>query len=568
MNTRKKFTAFILAVFMCVPMMVQPVFAEQPETFKVIFKTNADVIMGEKEYTVGEASNALPTVDELGTLFSDFLTRAKQKGNVYVKNPLWYEDLEFTEPANMPEVKAGEEYTVYCGFTTGLAVAGLVNINLEKSYSIVNGDKYNISPFIGAGISASNSRPDTYESTKVIFEKNTNDRWETVGDEYYTDYKGIEWPNMIYFKSVEDSGEYRIKHLKYTATDNNGDILYYDYAYDENNTIFDVTITPVELTISGVTAVNREYDGTDKVELTGGTLEGVLFDDDVDFQLGEGVVDNAEVGEGKAVTTNVEPTGEKCINYILKQPEDITVNIKPVPASEDNKSFGGSSHSLEEKKKDKNNDKTSDDKKDKNNDKDNNNNITEEINGQNTKDERQNFEDVNVNDWFYNDVTKANENGLMNGISNSKFNPNGYMTRAMAAVIIHNVENKPVPEDIASFLDVTSDKYYADAVSWAAESRIVNGYSDEIFAPDDFITREQMAVILYNYAQMKGREINSFAELDEYSDSDKVSDYAQEAVSWAVGNGYITGKGNGVLDPKGTATRAEMSSIIVRFLNI
>lgn len=115
---------------------------------------------------------------------------------------------------------------------------------------------------------------------------------------------------------------------------------------------------------------------------------------------------------------------------------------------------------------------------------------------------------------------------------------------------------------------MTSDKYYADAVSWAAESRIVNGYSDEIFAPDDFITREQMAVILYNYAQTKGREINSFAELDEYSDSDKVSDYAQEAVSWAVGNGYITGKGNGVLDPKGTATRAEMSSIIVRFLNI
>lgn len=436
MNMRKKFTAFILAVCMCVPMMAKPVFAGQPETFKVIFKTNADVIMGGgKEYTVGDASNALPVVGELRPLFSDIVTRISQKGGVYVKgNTIWYEDTEFKEPAEMPEGEAGEEYTLYCGFATGgITVTANYTAPINKSYSKI---KDALPPYI-SGNFFTDGRTDGYDGTKVIFEKKTDDGWKQVDDEYYTDLAGgNEWPNMISFRSVEDSGEYRIKYAKYTATDNNGDILYYDYAYDENNTIFDVTITPVELTISGVTAVNREYDGTDKVELTGGTLEGVLFDDDVDFQLGEGVVDNAEVGEGKAVTTNVELTGEKCVNYILKQPEDITVNIKPVPASEDNKSSGGSSHSLEEKKKDKNNDKTSDDKKDKNNDEDNNNNITEEINGQKTKEERQNFEDVNTNDWFYNDVTKANENGLMNGISNSKFNPNGYMTRAMAEYIM------------------------------------------------------------------------------------------------------------------------------------
>lgn len=556
MKLKKKLLALILAVAMAVPMMAQTVFADtQDDKFTVIFKTNADVEMGRKDYTVGNASNALPAVGELKTLFPDFIERAKQKGGVAVNNPIWYEDSDFTTPADMPDGEAGNEYTVYCSFV-GVYYNGFYKTDITGSYADI---KEALHPALGVNWSASPSRSDAY---KAVFEKKVDGGWSVVDDSYYTDFGGNTWENLISFRSVEDSGEYRLKYMVCTATDNNGEVLYYDYVYDDDNTICNVEITPVELTISGVSAVDRDNDGTNKVELTGGTLEGVLFDDDVDFELGEGTVENSKGGEGLAVVTDIKLTGDKSVNYVIKQPEGITVNITPAPVESGNNK--GSSHSLEEKKKDKKDDVKAGNIDDglKNND------VTSKNDGQKAVTEKQDFDDVKTTDWFYSDVTKVTENGLMNGISESKFNPNDYITRAMAAVIIHNAENNPAPDGVAAFLDVTSDKYYADSVAWTSEKRIVNGYSEEIFAPDELITREQMAMILYNYAQMKGREINSFAELDTFSDGTAVSDFAKEALSWAVGNGYVTGKGNRMLDPKGTATRAEMASIIVRFLDI
>lgn len=563
MNLRKKLLTVMLVLIMSVPVTAQVVLADT-NTFTVIFKTNADVEMGREEYTVGDETNALPETSQLSTKFSDFIAKAKQKGSVYVrKEGLWYEDKDFTIPAEMPEGEAGKEYVVYCGLAVGsIGVSSVQNGAENKSYSEV---KNTIQPYLGVGSYYVNGRNDGYAATIACFEKKTDDGWREVDENYYTDHYGTEWPNMIYFSSVADSGQYRIKYLRYKATDNDGNVLYYDYGYDSAGAEYTVNITPVELTITGVSAVDRDYDGTGKVELTGGELEGVLFDDEVEFELGEGTVGDLREGEGLPVATDIKLIGAKSVNYVLKQPEGITVNITPAPKETDSgKGTGGSSYSLEEKKNKR------DDKADENNEEEeeDNSDITAESNGGNNTSLLQNFEDVKLSDWFYSDVTKANAMGIMNGISDTKFNPNDYLTRGMAAVIIHNAEGSPVYEGVAPFLDVTSDKYYSEAVAWAAEKRILNGYSEEIFAPEELITREQMAVALYNYAQLKGREINSFANLDIYSDMEDISYYAREAVSWAVGNGYLIGRENGVFDPKGSATRAEMASIIIRYLNI
>lgn len=297
------------------------------DTFTVTYKTNADVEMGTLIYEVG-GENTLPTASELSSNFNSFIQRAKQKGDVYVPNDgsLWYEDKEFTAPATFPDGQKDENYTLYCKLTVQSISAGIVSNGAEnKSYADVGGT---IQPYLAVSGYSTTGRNDGYEGTKAIFErKNAEGNWVEVPEEYYTDKSGNTWPNMIYFSSVSDSGTYRLKDVRYTATDNDGNVLYYVNAENTPKDEYTVKIAPMQLSITGVTAQDRNCDGTDKVQLSGGTLEGVLYGDEVSFALGTGTVADKIAGSGKPVTTNITLTGEKAGNYTLKQPENITVTI-------------------------------------------------------------------------------------------------------------------------------------------------------------------------------------------------------------------------------------------------
>jgi len=135
----------------------------------------------------------------------------------------------------------------------------------------------------------------------------------------------------------------------------------------------------------------------------------------------------------------------------------------------------------------------------------------------------------------------------------------------MIVTILHRLEGEPSSQESTAFLDIPLDAWYADAVAWAAEHGIVVGYSDTAFGPNDPITREQMAAILYRYAQYKGYDVSAQADLSKFTDTGKISAYALPALQWANAEGLINGKGNGVLDPRGQATRAEAAAILMRF---
>lgn len=173
------------------------------------------------------------------------------------------------------------------------------------------------------------------------------------------------------------------------------------------------------------------------------------------------------------------------------------------------------------------------------------------------------FIDVTDGAWYYDAVRFVSENSLMNGTSNNMFEPDVQLSRAMLAQILYNKEGKPSTTGNSRFLDVGNTRWYADAVIWAAENHIVNGYGDALFGPDDQITREQLAVMLWRYA---GEPTTANQEL-HFIDADDSSDYALEALNWAVGNGIINGHSNGELAPKGEATRAQVAQMLKNYLN-
>ena len=176
------------------------------------------------------------------------------------------------------------------------------------------------------------------------------------------------------------------------------------------------------------------------------------------------------------------------------------------------------------------------------------------------------FKDVKENDWFYEAVSYAVENGLMSGMSEDIFAPNTPLTREMLAVILWNLEGNPTPNDVTPFLDVTSDKYYANAIAWANENGIVAGYGDT-FGVGDFITREQFAVMLYNYAQYQGYDVSVGEDTNilSYTDAFDISNYAYPAMQWACGAGIMSGNDDGTLNPQGKATRAEAATMLMNF---
>ena len=175
------------------------------------------------------------------------------------------------------------------------------------------------------------------------------------------------------------------------------------------------------------------------------------------------------------------------------------------------------------------------------------------------------FSDVSESDWFYKGVSYVVENGMMNGVGENQFAPNAPLTREMLAVVLYNMEKQPESTGVNPFADVKADMWYTDAIVWANANGIVAGYDDSTFGLGDSITREQLAAILYRYAQLKGYDVTEKADLTGYADSAAISGYAVEAMQWANANGIVNGMTETTLAPQGTATRAQVATMLMSF---
>ena len=176
------------------------------------------------------------------------------------------------------------------------------------------------------------------------------------------------------------------------------------------------------------------------------------------------------------------------------------------------------------------------------------------------------FVDVAENDWFYDSVRYVYDNGLMEGTSATTFAPTLTTTRGMVATILWRVEGEVQVDHIMSYPDVEPNTWYTEAVRWATAEGIMEGYGDGRFGPNDSITREQLATILYRYAKYKGYDVSASDDLSAFVDADQTGDWAVDAVKWAVGSGLLNGKDGGRLDPQGVASRAEVATMLMRFM--
>ena len=175
------------------------------------------------------------------------------------------------------------------------------------------------------------------------------------------------------------------------------------------------------------------------------------------------------------------------------------------------------------------------------------------------------FSDVASGAWYAEYITYVTENALMNGYDDGRFGPNDQTTRAQIVTVLYRLEGEPATRSSNSFSDVSAGgQYYSSAVAWAAINNIVNGYEDGRFGPNDNVTREQIATILYRYATYKGYDTENAGSIANFSDAAKVSSWANTAISWAVGEGLMNGD-NGALRPQGNATRAEIAALLMRF---
>ncbi len=176
------------------------------------------------------------------------------------------------------------------------------------------------------------------------------------------------------------------------------------------------------------------------------------------------------------------------------------------------------------------------------------------------------FVDVKSDDWFSGSVNKAYELGLMNGITEDSFAPHSAVTRGMFVTVLHRMSGEPIVNYAMMFEDVNLDEYYSEAVRWAASEKIVNGMSDVLFAPNDKITREQMATMLHRYAKAIGKDVSvgENTNILSFKDSHQLSEYATEAIAWTCGSGVMNGNADGTFAPRNSATRAELATVLVR----
>ncbi len=176
------------------------------------------------------------------------------------------------------------------------------------------------------------------------------------------------------------------------------------------------------------------------------------------------------------------------------------------------------------------------------------------------------FTDVPANHWAQAAIQYVYDNGLMTGVSDTAFAPEATTTRAMIVAMLARLENVTSAES-AGFTDVAADDWYATAVNWAASEGIVGGFGDDTFAPNDPITREQLAAMLMKYAQYKGQDTTARADLSHYSDAENISSWANDVLSWAVAEGLLTGVTDDTIAPQVHATRAQVAAILQRFLS-
>ena len=179
------------------------------------------------------------------------------------------------------------------------------------------------------------------------------------------------------------------------------------------------------------------------------------------------------------------------------------------------------------------------------------------------------FRDVRITDWYALAVEYVYSHGLMNGTSLTTFEPNGILTRAQVAQVLYNLEDTPLVSDTDSviFSDVTdTEQWYYKPVIWAKKTGVVHGYEDGTFHPQAEVTRQEFAQMLYNYAKLKGYDTTQGGmAIREFADYENISDYAKEALTWAVNAGIINGMGDGTLAPQDSATRAEAAQMIMVF---
>lgn len=175
------------------------------------------------------------------------------------------------------------------------------------------------------------------------------------------------------------------------------------------------------------------------------------------------------------------------------------------------------------------------------------------------------FSDVPANAWYTESIQYVKDHGIMNGTDNTTFSPNMPLNRAMMAAVLYNMEQQPQTDKNNHFSDVTNDKWYSEAVNWAASNHIVSGMPNGTYAPNQALTREQMASILYRYAKYKGIDTDQRANLDIYTDKKTISPWAKDVVAWAVAEKLITGTSTDTLQPKATATRAQVAAVLMNY---
>ena len=180
------------------------------------------------------------------------------------------------------------------------------------------------------------------------------------------------------------------------------------------------------------------------------------------------------------------------------------------------------------------------------------------------------FDDLDMRQWYHDGVHWALENEIMGGYGEGTFGPNDATSRAMLVAILHRLEGEPKAGSGADFADVAGGMWYTEAIRWAAANGIVNGYSESAFGPNDSVTREQLAAILYRFALYKGADVHSDedASLTGYSDAAAVSAFAVPAMQWAAGAGIVSGRTSETLNPQDTATRAEIATVIMRYCEV
>ncbi len=184
------------------------------------------------------------------------------------------------------------------------------------------------------------------------------------------------------------------------------------------------------------------------------------------------------------------------------------------------------------------------------------------------RDHHTNFADVASQAWYSDAVDFATSHDLFNGEEVTKFAPDNNMTRSMLATVLWRLENELTVSGGDTFADVNGDSWYSKGVAWAADQGIVTGYGDNCFGPADNVSREQLATMFYRYAKKAGVDTSVTGELDQFTDGSSVSGYAADAMKWAVGCGLVSGKGNGILDPSGDASRAEVAAIMQRMITL